>query len=187
MKVDISDIVGVKAASLDFDLSVERLPLVFPFAVSGFVDPVKVKGRVTNTGKYFLVQGKIETRLAVECGRCLQPFEYPVELEFEAEFQKAKSKQGDVARESQDRQFNEEGSVYTYEGNTLDLTKVVEDELTVGLPMKMLCREDCKGLCSSCGQNLNEGQCDCVDDSIDPRMEVLRSLLDNTEQKAKKD
>ncbi|NLY55173.1 MAG: DUF177 domain-containing protein [Firmicutes bacterium] len=171
MKIDVSSIVGDKAASVDFDFQVERLPLVFPFAVSGFAEPIRVSGDVTNTGKYLLVQGRIETGLEVQCDRCLRTFEYPVDLEFSAEYKK-RSGQDDPLR-----LFDDEDQVYGYEGTTLDLTQVVEDELAVGMPIKMLCDEECKGLCPRCGHNRNESECDCRDEEVDPRLEALRSLL----------
>lgn len=175
MKIDITPIVGVKGASLEFDLEEQRLPLVFPFAVSGYTRPVRAFGKVTNTGKYLLVQGQISTTLAVSCDRCLEPFEYPLELEFEAEFRK----QIQTEREDSDQdKLDEDDGFYSYQGTIIDLVKTVEDELAVGAPVKMLCHQECKGLCPTCGKNLNEGQCDCVHDEVDPRFEALRSLLE---------
>ncbi len=58
-------------------------------------------------------------------------------------------------------------------------SKLLYNEILVGWPMKVLCSEDCKGICSVCGQNLNEGSCDCEDTSLDPRMSVIRDLYKN--------
>ena len=65
------------------------------------------------------------------------------------------------------------------DGYHLDVEQLLYNEILVGWPMKVLCSEDCKGICSVCGQNLNEGSCDCEDTSLDPRMSVIRDLYKN--------
>ena len=64
----------------------------------------------------------------------------------------------------------------------LDLADFVTNEIRLGIPMKVLCREDCKGLCPKCGHDLNEGPCGCDLREEDPRLEVLRSLLQNKDR-----
>ena len=64
------------------------------------------------------------------------------------------------------------------EDNVLDLTELVCEDIILSLPTRFLCREDCKGICSKCGKNLNEGKCDCKKD-IDPRMAALLELLED--------
>ena len=65
------------------------------------------------------------------------------------------------------------------DGYYLDVDKMLYNEILVGWPTKVLCSEDCKGICSVCGQNLNEGICDCEDTGLDPRMSVVRDLFKN--------
>ena len=65
------------------------------------------------------------------------------------------------------------------DGYTLDVDQLVRNEILIGWPTKILCGEDCKGICSVCGQNLNEGTCDCEDTSLDPRMSVIRDVFKN--------
>ena len=76
--------------------------------------------------------------------------------------------------------------LYIYQGHKewvdgyhLDVEQLLYNEILVGWPMKVLCSEDCKGICSVCGQNLNEGSCDCEDTSLDPRMSVIRDVFKN--------
>ena len=68
---------------------------------------------------------------------------------------------------------------YTIDGYYLDVDKMLYNEILIGWPMKVLCSEDCKGICNVCGQNLNKGTCDCEDTSLDPRMSVVRDLFKN--------
>jgi len=63
-----------------------------------------------------------------------------------------------------------------YFGRVLDIMPQIEESIFSLLPTKVLCREDCKGLCPNCGKDLNEGECDCKDDSIDPRLDALRGF-----------
>ena len=65
------------------------------------------------------------------------------------------------------------------DGYNLDVDKLIYNEILIGWPMKILCREDCKGICNMCGQNLNKGTCDCEDTSLDPRMSVIRDVFKN--------
>lgn len=60
----------------------------------------------------------------------------------------------------------------------LDLDETVISDVLLSLPQKNLCKEDCKGLCSQCGHNLNEGECDCDKKQVDPRLEILKQLMD---------
>ena len=73
---------------------------------------------------------------------------------------------------------NEENDEYLLLDNyQLPLDELVEEELILNLPSKNLCRKDCRGLCPKCGRNLNEGLCGCRSDTIDPRLEVLKQLM----------
>ena len=63
------------------------------------------------------------------------------------------------------------------DGYTLDVDQLVGSEILIGWPTKILCSEDCKGICNVCGQNLNQGTCNCEDTSLDPRMSVIRDVL----------
>ena len=65
------------------------------------------------------------------------------------------------------------------DGCILDVDKLISDEIVVALPTKVLCREDCRGLCSVCGQNLNHGTCDCDRHTGDPRMAAIQDIFRN--------
>lgn len=74
---------------------------------------------------------------------------------------------------------NEDDDSYIQiENYKLDLDELMRADILLELPTKFLCKEDCKGLCPVCGKNLNEGSCDCNLHQIDPRLEVLKKLID---------
>ncbi|HWT27780.1 MAG TPA: DUF177 domain-containing protein, partial [Mobilitalea sp.] len=64
-------------------------------------------------------------------------------------------------------------------GYNLDVDILIYDEILIGFPMKLLCSEDCKGICKHCGTNLNEKTCDCDKTEYDPRMSVIRDIFNN--------
>lgn len=99
---------------------------------------------------------------AVPCDRCLEETTHTQEIH--------------VDREVDTSLSDETNDV---DGYHLDIDKLVFNELLVGWPTKILCREDCKGLCNTCGQNLNRGSCDCEATDLDPRMSVIRDIFKN--------
>ena len=118
-------------------------------------------------GKEIAVSGNCSLTAVIPCDRCLSQVRVPMEISFE--------KRAIVGGEAEE---TDEASDYI-DGYHLDVDKLLYYEILIGWPTKTLCREDCKGLCSVCGQNLNEGTCDCEDTGLDPRMSVIRDLFKN--------
>ncbi len=114
----------------------------------------------------------VRCRLAAEapCDRCLT--EVPVKLCLDYV---KRVRLGDSEEEQSD-EFDESNYV---DGYTLDVDKLIYNEILIGWPTKILCSEDCKGICNVCGQNLNQGTCDCEDTGLDPRMSVIRDVFKN--------
>lgn len=99
-----------------------------------------------------------------ECDRCLQPFEVAFQGSIRAIARRA----------SADHELAGQDGVIFHDGLTLDLTVEVREAVLVDIPIQQLCTADCRGLCPSCGIDLNTGSCDCSRDAIDPRWEALR-------------
>jgi len=112
-----------------------------------------------------LVQGTVESQLGLECVRCLEPFVLPITLELEETFRLP----GASLRPEIVFAVSDDGG--------LDLTPLLREQSWLVIPMKPLCRPDCKGLCSQCGVNLNIESCACEDTKIDPRLALLKELL----------
>jgi len=120
------------------------------------------KLRLTRTPQGILVQGTLEAKTAIECTRCLTPLLYTFQVELSELFT-----------------LNSSGAYVIDDGDMIDLTPILREEGILSIPMQALCKPDCKGLCPECGHNLNEGSCDCVRDTIDPRLSLLRTLLED--------
>jgi uncharacterized protein len=137
-----------------------------------FPHPVKVNLRVLRSGKNYIGEGKVETVALFECSRCLK--EYSQTLKADIRFL-LKEEKDQIILESDDR----ENQVQT--GNFFKLDDLVRESLILSIPLKSLCQEDCKGLCPTCGTDLNVTTCECKKEQIDPRWEKLRDL--KTEKK----
>src|SRR5690554_5309290 len=147
--------------------------------------PMRIEGRATSTGEGVLVKGRVRARVAMLCSRCLTAYPLDVEAEFQEEFvprTRPRVRGGATERDEEgsgrDGSGDEGDSLEFFEGNRIDLTPIVREQLLMAIPMKALCREDCRGLCPLCGQNLNVGTCDCHVDERDPRLAGLRDLLE---------
>ena len=117
---------------------------------------------------------KGECRLVIEipCSRCLKA----VPTEFNLDFEREVVSQADGAVSDGTDELDENNYI---DGYHLDVDRLLCNEILTGWPMKVLCSESCKGICNVCGQNLNEGSCDCGDTGIDPRMSVIRDVFKN--------
>ena len=116
------------------------------------------------------IQADGKVMLRIPCDRCLEEVEYEFPLYFtryvDLGCSDAELREG----------FDESDFINGYH---LDVDKMLFQEILMCWPEKILCRDDCKGICNVCGQNLNQGSCDCEDTGLDPRMSVVRELFKN--------
>ena len=116
------------------------------------------------------ISGRGKVTAVIPCDRCLAE----VEVEIPLSFRRKVSVDLDVPVAADD--LDESNYI---DGYNFDVEQLIYNELLAGWPTKILCSEDCKGICSVCGQNLNEGTCDCEDTGLDPRMSVIRDVFKN--------
>jgi len=131
--------------------------------------------RVTRVSRDLLVQGDVSADVDLECSRCLEEFSLPVSGKLEERY--LPTLDVETGRPVQKAELEEDDT--TFEINSsheIELTEPVRQALLVALPMRPLCREDCAGLCPTCGKNLNNGACDCEPDTADDRWAALQVL-----------
>jgi uncharacterized protein len=136
------------------------------------ITPVALAFDIAKSGAQFRLTGTVKTTLQLPCSRCLEPLTWPVDAAFDLRYQPRELNSGDGEREVDD----EELTTAFYENDTIDLGQLMREQLYLSLPMKPLCGEECLGLCSQCGTNLNRDTCGCAREWDDPRFATLRSM-----------
>ncbi len=108
------------------------------------VSPIKINGTISLTGEHSaFVEGQVNFHIQGSCTRCLSETEKEYLLDFSENVE----------------QNNPDG--YELKNDAVDLSKIVDDLIMINSPVTFLCKEDCKGICLGCGENLNESQCKC--------------------------
>jgi uncharacterized protein len=113
----------------------------------------------------------VETALDFECGRCLEPFILPVKGGFRYTLVPARDPVEEKAELS-----DEDVSFGYYHNDLIDLNSLVYEQVMLQVPMKPLCRDDCRGLCPLCGASLNATTCPCRRENVDSRLEALKNF-----------
>lgn len=125
------------------------------------------------------VVGSLSTDLEILCARCLEPVPYPVKRHFDLLYRPAGS---DIGEGKEVELQDKDAAVSYYEGGGIELTDLLREQVLLEVPLKTVCKEDCKGLCPHCGRNLNTGQCECTEAASDPRWEALKGLKDKLQK-----
>ena len=174
MLINLSELFPVEGKSKTYDLELEMTQFHAPDGGYGIGEKHPVKLVITNQGdKVLTVKGEADVCLEMPCSRCLDPVKVPFHLEID---QKVDMKQTDEDRAADlDEQFY-------INGYNLDVDQLVGNELTLNLPMAVLCSDDCKGICDRCGTNLNHETCDCDNRPLDPRMSVIQDIFKQSKE-----
>jgi uncharacterized protein len=132
---------------------------------------VEVAGSIKKYRQSLAFTGHLETLLSTACARCLEEALLPVQTDFSYTLLPVSGPgQNEVELQTEDLEI-----VY-YEGEIIDLAPLMAEQVILQIPMRVLCRESCQGLCPRCGANLNEGACDCPQEVIDPRWAGLKNI-----------
>jgi uncharacterized protein len=127
--------------------------------------PLHAELRAESVVEGVLITGTLQGQTVLECARCLKEFHSSVDLDVCELFLAP-------GTDPEDRES------YRIAGLEIDLEPMLRDAVTLSLPLNPLCREDCKGICAHCGRDLNLGDCDCTEDTTDPRWAELDALRD---------
>ena len=164
MMLGLSKIIDCPGASVSFETSVDLSDLLFGtcYPVS---EPVLASGTVRNTAGVLVMTGNVTTTLHGVCDRCAADFTSPVDIPINV-----------VLVTELSNEDSEDEWVFPLVDDSADLDDIVRTVFVLNMDSKMLCKDDCKGLCCRCGKNLNEGPCAC-EKELDPRFAALRQLL----------
>lgn len=166
MLIDMTPMLSGETDKIDFDFS-------FTFEdeniISGvtFPEPFTVKGYVTNSGGYMRLVSETDIPYSTCCARCLKEIDGVLPLSFEKNVAVLSTLQN---KDTDDYLLIEDAS--------LDLYVPLYEEILLEFPTRLLCSEDCKGLCPKCGKDLNEGKCSCPTRETDPRLAKIQQYID---------
>ncbi|MBS4030955.1 MAG: DUF177 domain-containing protein [Clostridiales bacterium] len=153
MHISVEDLKNMPGETLTYTFTAAAEQLDLTDEEVEFLEPLTVELLATYSNGKINVEGSLHSKVALGCSRCLRTFVFPLAETFADEVQA-----GDMA--------------------TLDIDDWVREAYFIGLPLKPLCHEACKGLCPRCGSDMNEKQCDCLIDEVDHRLSVLKKLLE---------
>ncbi|HHV31722.1 YceD family protein [Caproiciproducens sp. LBM24188] len=164
MLLDLKKVFSGEQESLSFDyeldLSSTDINRTYPF-----VSPVSIQGTVKSHDGFATLDADVSFVFSIPCDRCARQIEKHYQYKFSHVLV--------LSLEKDDEEHYVEVQDYK-----LDLDELIRADILLELPTKFLCSEDCKGLCPVCGKDLNEGPCNCNTHQVDPRLEVLKTLID---------
>ncbi len=166
MRLNLEPIIHVPGASIPFGFSMDLSDLELGGEYPAKA-PLLVSGRVRNMAGALVLEGEAKTTLSLSCDRCRKEFEREKGVILHSLL--AKELSGEDAEE-----------IILLDGNELDLGDLAYTAFVLDMDMKNLCSEDCKGLCSGCGADLNLDDCRCKPE-MDPRWAALAQFLDKPE------
>jgi uncharacterized protein len=173
MRIELASLEGPREfahtyAFGELALSEERVRLIAPATVTG---------EIRRVGQRAKVNGRLTARLQVDCDRCLRPVEIPVDSRFELEYVTPQEYQAQQTAELTEDDLD----LSVFDGESVDVDDLVSEELLLAVPTQVLCKEDCKGICSVCGEDRNQVDCECERAAIDPRWAGLKELVKRDE------
>lgn len=163
MVINFSDLLSKKNRKKQISLTFELETFEFEGEEIRAIEKVDVEGVAISENDVIVINASIKTKLQLSCSRCLDTFIYPIDIDIEERF-------------TNDKELQNEETMFV-DSDTLNITEIIENSIISTLPIKRLCKEDCKGLCSQCGANKNVENCSCLDYDVDVRLAKLRELF----------
>ena len=169
MLLDLSAILHQPGGRVPFSTELDCSELEFGGTCPA-TEPVRAEGQVGNEADVLILTGTLDATLHCVCDRCATPFDLPFHQEVEA-----------ILAEELAHESSEDDWTFLLRDGKADLEEILHTAFVLNMDSKFLCSEDCKGLCATCGKNLNEGPCDCKPE-IDPRWAALKQLLKDSDE-----
>ena len=171
MLISLSEIMTTKEKVVQIEAPIELVRFDYLGDSYEFAHKNPVDLTITNLdNKMVMLEGSTNISLTLFCSRCLKEITYPMDIDFQKEID------FNLSEEERAEGLDETNYIIGY---NLDVDILIYDEVLIGFPMRLLCSEDCKGLCKNCGINLNKETCDCDTTVYDPRMSVIRDIFNN--------
>ena len=137
-----------------------------------FTGPVRAQVNLSRSGRVVLVKSRIEAQVVCVCARCLETF--PLSLTSQYQTSLKPKPEGPISEEFE--LSREDLEIDFYAGEEIEVSPLVQDQVLLSLPPKVVCREECRGLCPRCAKNLNREACQCHEKVVDLRLAPLRNF-----------
>jgi uncharacterized protein len=157
----------------------QRLDISVLIHESGNPDNVHVYLKSTKISKKVLIKGTVDGSVLLNCSRCLNDYSYPLNISFNEEYDPA----GEMDGNEDEELSSEDLDLSYYRDDEIDVVELVKEQVLLSVPMKPLCKEECHGMCSRCGTDLNKGSCECRKEEVDPRLAPLQKLKLNMQER----
>lgn len=168
MLIDISEIVSCENKEITKEVQLELNSFISKLGEFPITKKAPIDIRIANReNKRLLIQGEVDLTVSIPCSRCLEEVPTDIRFSIDKELELNGSELNDEEMEDTDYLI----------GLNLDIDKLIYGEILVNWPMKVLCKEDCEGICKVCGMNLNKGNCDCQRTELDPRMAAIQDVF----------
>lgn len=169
MQIHLSDISSCEGKCVQITAPLEMDSITFQLGDFRVLDKKPLELTITNTGNKVLeLVGTGGITVEIPCDRCLEDVSVEIPLQFKRKL--------DMKQTDEERVNDLDENVYLT-GMDLDVDQLVYFEVLMNWPLKVLCKEDCKGICSQCGKNLNKGLCGCTEEPKDPRMAAISDIF----------
>lgn len=176
MKISV-DHIQDKALTIQIDEPVDAFPVLSGMQADGtcvFNGPVKGQISAVREYDHLRVVGNVTVSATFTCSRCLASYETPIGSNFTIFFRKGPA---NLESDEEETELNDQDLVSaTYSDDEIDLTHEIEEQVAMEVPFKPLCSETCKGLCPTCGIDLNQGDCSCRSDEVSSKFSALKDF-----------
>jgi len=154
MRFSVQSLRAEKGATMLLNMREQMAPVDLGRSLLRFVEPVEFVGQATNTGRRVVIRGSAKTRAMAVCDRCLEGFAMDLTTPIDESYYRVD--EAPAHPDDDERTYGED--------DMIDISSDIEQAFVLTLPIRIVCRDDCRGLCPGCGGNLNTGECSCAAD-----------------------
>ncbi len=163
-----------KPVDLEYTLPKEWLKRdEYDDSILGLGSPISVRFHIKRIGERYVIEGRISGKIILRCDRCTEEFSYSLDSDFKIFLM---PQPVNIKPDEEIELKEDDMSVVFISEKEIELDEIVRSEIYLALPMKFLCKEDCKGLCPVCGKNLNRERCNCQKMTGHPAFLKLKEL-----------
>lgn len=163
MLVNISELIKNKINEKKLQYTLDIKDFYDGGEVIKILNPINFEGLIKVVDEQIIIEGKITGKIILTCSRCLDKFNHDIDINVNEK----------ISINNDDKDVSD----VFIDNSKLNLDDIIIDNIIMSLPVKKLCKKDCKGLCQICGTNLNYSQCNCKDEEIDPRLIKLKDFF----------